>query len=67
MSDVRGERQPMLAPDGRGPALVAALAEECGAAERPGAPGKTVRAVVADGSLRGAPAASSATGESRPR
>ncbi|MFB7083910.1 ATP-binding protein [Streptomyces sp. NPDC056296] len=61
VSDVRGERRPVLAPDGRrlaengrqlaedgrGPALVAAPAEEWGVAERPSAPGKTVWAVVA--------------------
>ncbi|MFJ7771756.1 ATP-binding protein [Streptomyces sp. NPDC097107] len=56
VSDVRGERRPVLAPegrrlaeDGRGLALVAALAEEWGVAERSGAPGKTVWAVVAPG------------------
>ncbi|MFD0211393.1 ATP-binding protein [Streptomyces hirsutus] len=54
VSDVRGERLPVPAPDGgplteggRGLALVAALAEEWGVAERPGGPGKTVWAVVA--------------------
>ncbi|MFD8270948.1 ATP-binding protein [Streptomyces flaveolus] len=54
VSDVRGERRPVLAEDGpelaedgRGLALVSALAEEWGVADRPGAPGKTVWAVVA--------------------
>ncbi|CAM5385982.1 hypothetical protein SHIRM173S_09740 [Streptomyces hirsutus] len=53
VSDVRGERLPVPASDGgplaeggRGLALVAALAEEWGVAERPGGPGKTVWAVV---------------------
>ncbi|MHB9860571.1 ATP-binding protein [Streptomyces sp. YIM S03343] len=54
VSDVRGERLPVLAPDdvppladsGRGLTLVAALAENWGVTERPGAPGKTVWAVV---------------------
>ncbi|MFC8415312.1 ATP-binding protein [Streptomyces coelicoflavus] len=69
VSDVRGERRPTRAPgghqsapdgrqlaeDGRGLALVAALAEQRGVAERPGAPGKTVWAVVADGSLHRGP------------
>ncbi|MGC9495443.1 ATP-binding protein [Streptomyces sp. WG7] len=63
VSDVRGERRPVLAPDGRRPtedgrplaedgrglALVAALTEEWGVAERPGAPGKTVWAIVSSG------------------
>lgn len=56
VSDVRGERLPVPASDGgplaeggRGLALVAALAEEWGVAERQGAPGKTVWAVVAAG------------------
>ncbi|MFD0249401.1 ATP-binding protein [Streptomyces sp. NPDC127113] len=56
VSDVRGERRPVLAEggrglaeDGRGLTLVAALAEAWGVAERPGAPGKTVWALVADG------------------
>ncbi len=40
-----------LAEDGRGLTLVAALAEAWGVAERPGAPGKTVWALVADGPL----------------
>ncbi|MFJ6420461.1 ATP-binding protein [Streptomyces hydrogenans] len=56
VSDVRDERLPVLAPepdrrplaeDGRGLALVSALAEAWGVAERPGAPGKTVWAVMA--------------------
>ncbi|MFE9920221.1 ATP-binding protein [Streptomyces sp. NPDC005774] len=54
VSDARGERLPVPAADGgplteggRGLALVAALAEEWGVAERPGAPGKTVWALVA--------------------
>lgn len=53
VSDVRGERLPVpirdgrpLADGGRGLALVAALAEEWGVSPRPGAPGKTVWAVV---------------------
>ncbi|MEU0741030.1 ATP-binding protein [Streptomyces sp. NPDC006134] len=53
VSDVRGERLPGPAPEGapladggRGLVLVAALAEEWGVARRPGAPGKTVWAVV---------------------
>ncbi|MGY0069236.1 ATP-binding protein [Streptomyces sp. QTS137] len=53
VSDVRGERLPVPAPDdgplaegGRGLTLVAALAEEWGVAERPKGPGKTVWAVV---------------------
>ncbi|MGW5784438.1 ATP-binding protein [Streptomyces sp. NPDC003757] len=63
VSDVRGERRPVLAEgrpgpaadgrglaeDGRGLTLVAALAEAWGVAERPSAPGKTVWAMVADG------------------
>ncbi|GGZ90729.1 ATP-binding protein [Streptomyces echinoruber] len=56
VSDVRGERLPVPAPEGRlladggrGLTLVAALAEEWGVAGRPGAPGKTVWAVVAVG------------------
>jgi anti-sigma regulatory factor (Ser/Thr protein kinase) len=56
VSDVRGERLPVPAPEdrlladgGRGLALVAALTEEWGVAGRPGAPGKTVWAVVAAG------------------
>ncbi|WP_121748721.1 ATP-binding protein [Streptomyces sp. E2N166] len=69
VSDVRGERRPVLAPDGRrlvedgqglaedgrGLTLVAALAEAWGVTERPGAPGKTVWALVADGSLHRVP------------
>ncbi|MFH9573503.1 ATP-binding protein [Streptomyces sp. NPDC017230] len=62
VSDVRGEGRPQLAPtgrplaeDGRGLALVAALTEEWGVAERPGAPGKTVWAVLTADSLRHAP------------
>ncbi|MFB6549204.1 ATP-binding protein [Streptomyces sp. NPDC056405] len=69
VSDVRGERRPVFAPDGRqlaengrqlaedgrGPALVAAPAEEWGVAERPRAPGKTVWAVVAPGSRHHVP------------
>lgn len=55
VSDVRGERLPVPAPEdgspladsGRGLALVAALAEDWGVTERRGAPGKTVWAVVA--------------------
>ncbi|MFI1563984.1 ATP-binding protein [Streptomyces sp. NPDC020490] len=54
VSDARGERHPAPVRDGlpddeggRGLALVAALAEEWGIAPRPGAPGKTVWAVVA--------------------
>ncbi|MFC8389557.1 ATP-binding protein [Streptomyces sp. CB02400] len=56
VSDARGERHPATAPGGlpededeggRGLVLVAAPAEEWGVAPRPGAPGKTVRAVVA--------------------
>ncbi|WP_329186483.1 ATP-binding protein [Streptomyces sp. NBC_01428] len=56
VDDVRGERLPVLAADphgsplsdrGRGLALVTALAEEWGVAERLGGPGKTVWAVVA--------------------
>jgi len=53
VSDVRGERLPCPVrngrPDddgGRGLALVAALAEDWGVVPRPGAPGKTVWAVV---------------------
>jgi anti-sigma regulatory factor (Ser/Thr protein kinase) len=54
VSDVRGERPPVPAPadgppladSGRGLALVAALADKWGVTERPGAPGKTVWAVV---------------------
>ncbi|GAA0632047.1 hypothetical protein GCM10009535_04610 [Streptomyces thermocarboxydovorans] len=62
VSDVRGERRPVLARShrpladgGRGLALVAALAEEWGVAERPGAPGKTVWAAVPTGSRPPAP------------
>lgn len=54
VSDARGERHPAPAPGGlpddeggRGLVLVATLAEEWGVAPRPGAPGKTVWAVVA--------------------
>ncbi|MFJ3665549.1 ATP-binding protein [Streptomyces sp. NPDC090106] len=54
VSDARGERLPVpgsqdrsLAVGGRGLALVAALAEQWGVASRPGAPGKTVWALVA--------------------
>ncbi|MBQ1090128.1 ATP-binding protein [Streptomyces sp. B93] len=54
VSDVRGERRPVHAPEprplaesGRGLALVEAVAETWGVAERPGAPGKTVWAVLA--------------------
>ena len=54
VSDVRGERLPSPVRDGRpdadggrGLALVAALAEDWGVIARPGAPGKTVWAVVA--------------------
>ncbi|MEV6959125.1 ATP-binding protein [Streptomyces sp. NPDC051207] len=56
VSDVRGERLPCPVrggrPDddgGRGLALVTALAEDWGVAPRPGAPGKTVWAVVRTG------------------
>jgi anti-sigma regulatory factor (Ser/Thr protein kinase) len=63
VSDVRGERLPVPAGDDRGPladggrglTLVAALAKEWGVRERPGAPGKTVWAVVTD-SLAPSPA-----------
>ncbi|MER5401433.1 ATP-binding protein [Streptomyces sp. NPDC002599] len=65
VSDVRGERLPVLAADahgaplpdrGRGLVLVGALAEEWGVTERPGGPGKTVWAVVTTGpALRPAP------------
>ncbi|WP_406838496.1 ATP-binding protein [Streptomyces sp. AHU1] len=65
VSDVRGERLPLPAADGRTPladrgrglVLVGALAEEWGVTERPGGPGKTVWALVATGpALRPAPA-----------
>lgn len=52
VSDARGERLPEARDagsgedGGRGLLLVAALAEEWGTTPRPGAPGKTVRAVV---------------------
>ncbi|MER6556334.1 ATP-binding protein [Streptomyces sp. NPDC001027] len=58
VTDVRGERLPVqepgtdgrqLADGGRGLTLVAALAEDWGVAPRPGAPGKTVWAVVSCG------------------
>ncbi|MCF2436008.1 hypothetical protein LV779_22880 [Streptomyces thinghirensis] len=60
MSDVRGSvgrcsRRKAARGDGRGPPLVAALAEEWGVAERPGAPGGTVWAVVAPGFRRHVP------------
>ncbi|MER7898630.1 ATP-binding protein [Streptomyces sp. NPDC096046] len=59
VSDVRGERLPEMRAagsgedGGRGLVLVAALAEEWGTAPRPGAPGKTVWAVVAAGPVLG--------------
>ncbi|MFF8098760.1 ATP-binding protein [Streptomyces sp. NPDC016640] len=57
VSDARGERlpEPRDAGEdgGRGLLLVAALAEEWGTAPRPGAPGKTVWAVVPAVPVRG--------------
>jgi hypothetical protein len=58
VSDARGERLPEARDagpgedGGRGLLLVAALAEEWGTAPRPGAPGKTVWAVVATAPVR---------------
>ncbi|MFE1247637.1 ATP-binding protein [Streptomyces sp. NPDC058735] len=59
VSDARGERLPEVRDTGggedggRGLLMVAALAEEWGTAPRPGAPGKTVWAVVATGTALG--------------
>ncbi|MFE4048495.1 ATP-binding protein [Streptomyces sp. YIM B13518] len=59
VSDARGERLPEARDagseedGGRGILLVAALAEEWGTAPRPGAPGKTVWAVVATAPVGG--------------
>ncbi|MFD3626163.1 ATP-binding protein [Streptomyces sp. NPDC058698] len=58
VSDARGERLPEVRDagseedGGRGLLLVAALAEEWGTVPRPGAPGKTVWAVVPTGPVR---------------
>ncbi|WP_079130861.1 ATP-binding protein [Streptomyces sp. H-KF8] len=74
VSDVRGERLPVPAPDdgplaegGRGLALVAALAEKWGVAERPKGPGKTVWAVVSCACPQAGPQPTGPTSGASPR